>query len=193
MSVQSPPKNPTLAAVLSFLINGLGQIYNGEIAKGIIIFVVQLINVGLMYVVVGFVTWPIVWIWSIYDAYQVAKRINAAAADQAVALTKVCPRCAERVNAGAQICRFCNYQFMPDAVVEAAQPLALPQPPTLQAIAQPASTSATATPAPIRSPQTGVAAGVKYCVQCGAQAADSANFCLKCGARFETAPVESAT
>ncbi|QLQ04674.1 MAG: hypothetical protein HZY76_00240 [Anaerolineae bacterium] len=91
MSVQSPPKNPTLAAVLSFLINGLGQIYNGEIAKGIIIFVVQLINVGLMYVVVGFVTWPIVWIWSIYDAYQVAKRINAAAADQAVALTKVCP------------------------------------------------------------------------------------------------------
>jgi TM2 domain-containing membrane protein YozV len=31
-------KNPGLAAVLSFFISGLGQIYNGQIAKGVGLF-----------------------------------------------------------------------------------------------------------------------------------------------------------
>jgi len=31
-------KNPGLAAILSFFICGLGQIYNGQIAKGIALF-----------------------------------------------------------------------------------------------------------------------------------------------------------
>ncbi|MBE2240406.1 MAG: hypothetical protein IAE81_21645 [Caldilineaceae bacterium] len=76
MQVIQPPKNPALAAVLSFLINGLGQIYNGEIGKGIIIFVVQLVNALLVFIFIGFITVPAVWIWSIYDAYKSAERIN---------------------------------------------------------------------------------------------------------------------
>ena len=43
MTNPSPPvfyKNPGLAAVLSFFYMGLGQIYNGQISKGIIFIVV---------------------------------------------------------------------------------------------------------------------------------------------------------
>ena len=49
-----------LAAVLSFLIPGLGQIYNGEIGKGIIIIIVQIINGFLATIIVGFITGAIV-------------------------------------------------------------------------------------------------------------------------------------
>jgi len=33
----SPAKNPGVAAVLSFFFSGLGQIYNGQILKGIFV------------------------------------------------------------------------------------------------------------------------------------------------------------
>jgi TM2 domain-containing membrane protein YozV len=72
-----PQKNAGLAAVLSFFIPGLGQIYNGEIVKGIIIIIVQIINGFLAAIIVGFITGAIVWIWAIYDAYKTAERINA--------------------------------------------------------------------------------------------------------------------
>jgi TM2 domain-containing membrane protein YozV len=193
MTVQSPPKNPALAAVLSFLFSGAGQIYNGQIGKGIIIVVVQLINIGLMFIIVGFVTYPILWIWSIYDAHKVAKRINEGAAKESLSTTKVCPRCAERVSSGAQVCHFCNYQFMPDAASGASQPVALPLPPAPQAVSPPATTVATTAAIPVVTPQPVAQAAVKYCPQCGAQAAIAANFCLKCGTRFEAAPAEAAT
>lgn len=69
-------KNPGLAAVLSFFISGLGQIYNCQIAKGLITIAVQAINLVLTSIVIGFVTGGIVWIWSIYDAYKTAQRAN---------------------------------------------------------------------------------------------------------------------
>ena len=62
-------KSAGLSAVLSF--SGLGQIYNGQILKGLIIIVVQVINGALTTVL------AIVWVWAIYDAYQEAERINA--------------------------------------------------------------------------------------------------------------------
>jgi len=61
-------KNPGLAAVLSFFFAGLGQIYNGQIGKGLGIMAVQIINIFLMAIIVGFLTGPIVWGYSIYDA-----------------------------------------------------------------------------------------------------------------------------
>ncbi len=78
-------KNPTLAAILSFFIVGLGQIYNGQIMKGIILFLAH----GGMWVVafllsivyfIGCFLMPIpliIYIYSIYDAYKTAERINA--------------------------------------------------------------------------------------------------------------------
>ena len=69
-------KSAGLAAVLSFLIQGLGQIYNGQILKGLLLVVIQAINVALMNVLIGFVTFPIVLVYAVYDAYRSAEKIN---------------------------------------------------------------------------------------------------------------------
>jgi TM2 domain-containing membrane protein YozV len=71
-------KNPGLAAVASFFFSGLGQIYNGEILKGVLLMVIQVINVLLMFVVIGFVTYPLVWVYGIWDAYKSAEKFNLA-------------------------------------------------------------------------------------------------------------------
>jgi TM2 domain-containing membrane protein YozV len=76
LAAVSPPKNPGLAAVLSFFVTGLGQIYNGQILKGLIFFAISLLNVLLMWVLIGFITAPLFWIYGIYDAYKNAERIN---------------------------------------------------------------------------------------------------------------------
>jgi len=66
-------KDPGIAAVLSFFISGLGQIYNGDMAKGFIIMGIQVINIFLMFLLIGFITFPLVWLFAIWDAYRVAK------------------------------------------------------------------------------------------------------------------------
>jgi TM2 domain-containing membrane protein YozV len=69
-------KNSGVAAVLSFLWVGLGQIYNGELAKGILLMVVYVFSWLMMFVIIGFFTTPVLWVWGIYDAYTTAERIN---------------------------------------------------------------------------------------------------------------------
>lgn len=69
-------KNPTLAAILSFLFMGLGQFYNGEVKKGIIFLVLYIISIVLMSFFVGFITTPVLWIWGMVDAYKSAKKSN---------------------------------------------------------------------------------------------------------------------
>lgn len=68
--------SPGLAAVLSFFWCGLGQIYNGQIAKGIVMLVLYGISWCLIWVIVGLITTPILWIWGIVDAYRTADRFN---------------------------------------------------------------------------------------------------------------------
>jgi TM2 domain-containing membrane protein YozV len=70
-------KNEGIAAVLSFLFVGLGQIYNGEIGKGIMFLIIGIILVFTMIFLIGFILYPLFWIYNIYDAYNTAKRINA--------------------------------------------------------------------------------------------------------------------
>lgn len=73
--VVTPPKNPGLAAVLSFFFCGLGQFYNGEMGKGIAF----LVGGILVWMFACFGAWllaPALWIWSIVDAYQSAEQIN---------------------------------------------------------------------------------------------------------------------
>ncbi len=70
-------KSAWLAAVLSFLLPGLGQIYNGQIFKGIVLVVIDAINGALMFILIGFVTHAITVVYAIYDAYKTAERINA--------------------------------------------------------------------------------------------------------------------
>lgn len=69
-------KNPSVATILSFFFMGLGQIYNGQIGKGILFISVYFISVLLMFVFIGFITTPILWIWGMVDANNSAKRIN---------------------------------------------------------------------------------------------------------------------
>jgi TM2 domain-containing membrane protein YozV len=71
-------RSPGLAAVLSFLYPGLGQIYNGQIGKAILFIILGTIFVGLMFVGIGFILYPIMWIIGMVDAYNTAKNANDA-------------------------------------------------------------------------------------------------------------------
>jgi TM2 domain-containing membrane protein YozV len=84
-----PPsyKNAGLAAILSFFFMGLGQIYNGQIAKGIIFIVAYGISWILMLIIIGFITTPILWVYGIWDAYKSAEKINIELAQRAGAQT----------------------------------------------------------------------------------------------------------
>ena len=57
-------RNPIIAAVLSLIVAGLGQIYNGQITKGVLFIIAQIINGALLYVAIGFVTMPLVGLWT---------------------------------------------------------------------------------------------------------------------------------
>lgn len=70
------PKSAGVAAVLSALLNGLGQIYNGHILKGILFIVIQAINSALTSILIGWIFLPIVWVICVYDAYRSANKIN---------------------------------------------------------------------------------------------------------------------
>lgn len=66
-------KDPRLAALLSLLFTGLGQMYNGQILKGMLFSVVQFINFSLLIPLeIGLATTPIFWLYAVYDAYRVA-------------------------------------------------------------------------------------------------------------------------
>jgi TM2 domain-containing membrane protein YozV len=63
------PKSPGIALLLSFLLCGVGQMYNGQVAKGI------LMLIGCILTWFVFLGW-IVSIWSMVDAYSTAKAMN---------------------------------------------------------------------------------------------------------------------
>lgn len=92
--------NPGLAAVLSFIFNGLGQIYNGQITKGLLIiflsslamliliigsiligfwllgkiYFAQMLILGIGLFFIGLIFICILGIYSILDAFRVAKK-----------------------------------------------------------------------------------------------------------------------
>lgn len=66
-------KSPVIAAILSFFIPGLGQVYNGGgLLKGLMYLVGTLIAYMLL-ILPG----VIVYLYGIYNAYSVAKKVNA--------------------------------------------------------------------------------------------------------------------
>ncbi|MFA6226337.1 MAG: hypothetical protein WC620_09250 [Methanoregula sp.] len=64
-------KNTTIAGFCSSVLPGLGQVYNGEIAKGYCFFLLALLGL-FFFLVPGF----LVWLYAMYDAYAVAGKIN---------------------------------------------------------------------------------------------------------------------
>ena len=69
-------RNPILAAILSVIVAGLGQIYNGQIGKGVVFIILQRINGAWTVVLICWVRMPIVGLWATVDAYLVARRNN---------------------------------------------------------------------------------------------------------------------
>ena len=63
------PQKHGVPAVISFFIPGVGQMIKGEVGKGIAILIGYVISWLLVFVFVGFITTPILFIWNIYDAY----------------------------------------------------------------------------------------------------------------------------
>ena len=101
MSVQDSKTRPGTAAVLSFVFNGLGQLYNGQIFKGLLIIsfsalsmliliigsiliafwllgrvvLIQFLIWGAVLFLVGLVCICVLGIYSILDAYRVAQKV----------------------------------------------------------------------------------------------------------------------
>lgn len=69
-------KNPTIAAVLSFLFAGLGQFYNGQPVKGVAFLGIQVLNIILIPMYIGMVTFPLTLGIAVFDAYRTARVIN---------------------------------------------------------------------------------------------------------------------
>jgi TM2 domain-containing membrane protein YozV len=78
----SPPgryadnKKPWVAVVLSWFLPGLGQMYNADMAKGLLILVAYFVSywMALGSAFVLFFLPLVVWIWGLVDAYKVAAR-----------------------------------------------------------------------------------------------------------------------
>lgn len=64
-------KSPLIAGACSTVLPGLGQVYNGETAKGFALFIMTCVGLVLL-VVPGL----IVWLYAMYNAYKTAGKMN---------------------------------------------------------------------------------------------------------------------
>ncbi|MBI4813814.1 MAG: hypothetical protein HY802_05830 [Methanobacterium sp.] len=71
-------KNPILAAILSFIIPGLGEIYAGKTMMGIVLVILTIILTAAIYMVTSYawIAYIIVWLYAIYDSYTTAKAVE---------------------------------------------------------------------------------------------------------------------
>jgi TM2 domain-containing membrane protein YozV len=70
-------RNPWVSLILSFFIPGLGQIYNGQLTKGIIFVGIGFFLALTIVLLIGIILYPLFWIYTMYDAYDTAKKVNA--------------------------------------------------------------------------------------------------------------------
>ena len=73
--------NPFIAAVLSVVFPGLGQLYNRELEKGIAVMAASFLSLLSVLAGIGLVLYPAVWLYALYDAYVVADRQADGGAD----------------------------------------------------------------------------------------------------------------
>ena len=97
--IKNIPREPIIAGILSFLFLGLGQAYNGQRRKGYLLILVSIGLVVLYFILLKVFNEPmpkrseempigspaylitlicgfLIWAYSVYDAYQTAKKIN---------------------------------------------------------------------------------------------------------------------
>lgn len=81
--MMATPKSPELAAVASFFIAGLGQLVNGDVARGLM-FLCAMVGMGILsalltFILLGWIMWPFMfatWLWNIFDAHKGAQKRN---------------------------------------------------------------------------------------------------------------------
>ncbi len=95
-------KSAGIAAVLSFLIPGLGQIYNGEFVKGALFIILAVIFFLLSFFLIGIPLYLGLWIFGIYDAYKGAERFNQSHQ------TRQCMKCGAQIPMTAAVCPHCG-------------------------------------------------------------------------------------
>lgn len=69
-------KNPTVAVLLSFLISGGGQIYNGEVGKGVGMIAAYIFCLAASALVLPILIAVVLWVWGMIDADKRAKEFN---------------------------------------------------------------------------------------------------------------------
>jgi TM2 domain-containing membrane protein YozV len=65
-------KQPVVAVLLSFFFPGVGQLYNADSKKGLIMVAAYLLCLGVSAAGIGLLAILPIWIWSSIDAYRVA-------------------------------------------------------------------------------------------------------------------------
>ncbi len=65
-------KDPTAALLLSLFLPAIGQFYNGDTKKGLMILGGYFVSFILSFVYIGILTGLGLWIWSVIDAHNVA-------------------------------------------------------------------------------------------------------------------------
>jgi len=76
-AVMMNQKSEALALILSLIIPGVGEMYAGKVGKGVLILLLAILSAALTIVLIGFIMYPIVWIYSMIDSYNLAKEYNA--------------------------------------------------------------------------------------------------------------------
>lgn len=71
------PKSAGVAVIASSFLPGLGQFINGQAGKGVAFLLSYFVGFLLLFVFVGILVIPVVWIWSMVDAYSSAQAWNA--------------------------------------------------------------------------------------------------------------------
>jgi TM2 domain-containing membrane protein YozV len=70
---ENPIRSPILAEILSLIVAGLGQIYGGQVLKGLYFIVVQLVNTTLTTILIGWILMPTVGLWTPVGEYKTAR------------------------------------------------------------------------------------------------------------------------
>lgn len=73
ISPSQPPKNPAVATILSCLIAGVGQMYLGQVLKGLVI----LLGGVVLAIITGGLAGIPIWIAAMVDAYMIGKKLES--------------------------------------------------------------------------------------------------------------------